>query len=75
MRDYVREPGALAPRPAQVGPDPHPEARPAATGAQGPAADPRGSLPENLETIRRQLARRAEAMREEGPLELDEDLV
>ena len=29
---------------------------------------PEGSLPEKLETMRRQLARRAEAMREEGPL-------
>jgi hypothetical protein len=36
---------------------------------------PEGSLPEKLETMRRQLALRAEAMREEGPLELDEDLV
>jgi membrane associated rhomboid family serine protease len=36
---------------------------------------PGGSLPEKLETLRRQLALRAEAMREEGPLELDEDLV
>ena len=35
---------------------------------------PEGSLPEKLEAIRRQLAARAEAMREEGPLELDEDL-
>jgi membrane associated rhomboid family serine protease len=36
---------------------------------------PDGSLPENLEAIRRQLSRRAEAMCEEGPLELDEDIV
>jgi membrane associated rhomboid family serine protease len=36
---------------------------------------PEGSLPEKLETMRRQLALRAEAMRDEGPLELDEDLV
>jgi hypothetical protein len=36
---------------------------------------PEGSLPEKLETMRRQLTLRAEAMREEGPLELDEDLV
>jgi membrane associated rhomboid family serine protease len=36
---------------------------------------PEGSLPVNLETIRLQLTRRAEAMREEGPLELDEDIV
>jgi membrane associated rhomboid family serine protease len=35
---------------------------------------PEGSLPDKLETIRRQLALRAEAMREEGELELDEDL-
>ena len=35
---------------------------------------PEGSLPEKLEAIRRQLARRAEALREEGHLELDEDL-
>jgi membrane associated rhomboid family serine protease len=34
-----------------------------------------GSLPENLEAMRTQLAHNAEAMREEGPLELDEDLV
>src|SRR5262249_12012005 len=36
---------------------------------------PAGSLPASLETIRMQLTRRAEAMREEGPLELDEDIV
>jgi hypothetical protein len=36
---------------------------------------PEGSLPENLETMRAQLSRHAEAMREEGPLELDEDVV
>jgi membrane associated rhomboid family serine protease len=36
---------------------------------------PEGSLPENLETMRAQLARHAEALREEGPLELDEDVV
>jgi membrane associated rhomboid family serine protease len=36
---------------------------------------PEGSLPQNLEAIRAQLARHAEAMREEGPLELDEDLL
>lgn len=35
---------------------------------------PDGSLPGNLETIRQQLAHRAETLREEGPLELDEDL-
>jgi membrane associated rhomboid family serine protease len=35
---------------------------------------PESSLPENLETIRSQLVRQAEAVREEGPLELDEDL-
>lgn len=34
---------------------------------------PEGSLPENLEAIRGQLMRHAEAKREEGPLELDED--
>jgi membrane associated rhomboid family serine protease len=34
-----------------------------------------GSLPENLESIRQQLLRHAEAVREEGPLELDEDFV
>jgi membrane associated rhomboid family serine protease len=36
---------------------------------------PDGSLPEKLETLRSQLTRRAETMREEGPLELDEDIV
>ena len=36
---------------------------------------PAGSLPGNLEAIRSQLARHAESLREEGPLELDEDLV
>ena len=36
---------------------------------------PEGSLPEKLEAMRSQLARHAEAMREEGPLELDEDIV
>lgn len=35
---------------------------------------PEGSLPESLETIRRQLARQAEAIQEDGPLELEEDL-
>lgn len=35
---------------------------------------PEGSLPEKLETIRRQLQRKAEAVREEGPLEIDEDV-
>ena len=35
---------------------------------------PEGSLPGNLEAIRSQLARHAESLREEGPLELDEDL-
>jgi membrane associated rhomboid family serine protease len=35
---------------------------------------PEGSLPENLESIRRQLARQAEAMQEEGPLELEDEL-
>lgn len=36
---------------------------------------PEGSLPGNLESIRAQLMRHAEAKRDEGPLELDEDLV
>ncbi|MHB1559180.1 MAG: rhomboid family intramembrane serine protease [Isosphaeraceae bacterium] len=35
---------------------------------------PEGSLPEKLETIRGQLQRKAEAVREDGPLEIDEDL-
>jgi hypothetical protein len=35
---------------------------------------PEGSLPEKLEAMRGQLVRHAEAMRDEGPLELDEDL-
>ena len=35
---------------------------------------PDGSLPASLETIRRQLARQAEAIQEDGPLELEEDL-
>jgi hypothetical protein len=33
-----------------------------------------GSLPASLESIRRQLARKAEAMQEEGPLELEDEL-
>jgi membrane associated rhomboid family serine protease len=35
---------------------------------------PEGSLPEALEAMRRQLARKAEAMREEGPLELEDEM-
>lgn len=35
---------------------------------------PEGALPEKLEAMRAQLARRAEAMSEEGPLEFEEDL-
>jgi membrane associated rhomboid family serine protease len=35
---------------------------------------PEGSLPESLETIRGQLARQAEAMQEDGPLELEDEL-
>jgi membrane associated rhomboid family serine protease len=35
---------------------------------------PEGSLPESLAAIRRQLARKAEAMQEEGPLELEDEL-
>jgi membrane associated rhomboid family serine protease len=35
---------------------------------------PDGSLTEALETIRRQLARQAEAMQEDGPLELEDEL-
>ncbi len=35
---------------------------------------PEGSLPDKLETIRRQLQRKAEALREEGPFEIDEDV-
>ncbi|MGP0062962.1 MAG: rhomboid family intramembrane serine protease [Isosphaeraceae bacterium] len=35
---------------------------------------PEGSLPESLETIRRQLAHQAEAMQEDGPLELEDEL-
>jgi hypothetical protein len=34
-----------------------------------------GSLPPDVETIRSCLARRAEALREEGDLELDEDIL
>lgn len=36
---------------------------------------PAGSLPDDLEAIRTRLVRHAEAMRDEGPLELDEDVV
>jgi hypothetical protein len=35
---------------------------------------PEGRLPESLETLRRKLARKAEAMQEEGPLELEDEL-
>ncbi len=35
---------------------------------------PANSLPESLESIRRQLARKAEAMQEDGPLELEDEL-
>jgi hypothetical protein len=35
---------------------------------------PEGALPESLETLRRKLARKAEAMQEEGPLELEDEL-
>ena len=34
---------------------------------------PEGSLPDSLEAMRRQLVRQAEAMQEEGPLELEEE--
>src|SRR5439155_24854882 len=35
---------------------------------------PEGSLPDALEAMRSQLARRAEAMQEEGPLELEDEM-
>ncbi len=35
---------------------------------------PEGSLPETLDSIRRQLARQAAAMQEEGPLELEDEI-
>ncbi len=76
MRDYLRERAEPSPRVrlklAQI--LIHKQRRPQ-QGLKVLGGIPEGSLPENLAAIRRQLARRAEAMREEGPLELDEDIV
>ena len=76
MRDYVRDLPRPSPRVllklAQV--LIHKQGRPQ-QGLKILAQVPAGSLPQDLEAIRLQLVRRAEVMREEGPLELDEDLV
>lgn len=76
MRDYLREVAEPSPRVrlklAQV--LIHKMGRPM-LGLKVLGKFPQGSLPGNLESIRLQLVRRAEAMREEGELELDEDIV
>jgi membrane associated rhomboid family serine protease len=74
MRDYLRELPEPAPRVrlklAQV--LIQKMERPA-QGLKVLGQIPAGSLPENLEAVRIRLVRRAEALREEGTLELDED--
>jgi hypothetical protein len=76
MRDYLREQAKPSPRVrlklAQI--LIHKQGRPQ-QGLKVLGSIPEGSLPSNLEEIRTRLAERAEAMREEGPLELDEDIV
>jgi hypothetical protein len=76
MRDYVRDVPRPSPRLllklAQI--LIRKQGRPQ-QGLKVLAQVPAGSLPQDLETIRVQLVRRAEVMRDEGPLELDEDLV
>ncbi len=76
MRDYLRELAAPSPRVrlklAQV--LIHKMGRPM-QGLKVLGQIPEASLPQNLEAIRLQLVRRAEVMREEGELELDEDVV
>jgi membrane associated rhomboid family serine protease len=76
MRDYIRELAEPSPRVrlklAQI--LMQKQGRPQqALKVLGQIRD--GSLPANLESIRQQLLRHAEAMREDGPLELDEDLL
>ncbi len=76
MRDYLRERAEPSPRVrlklAQV--LIQKMERPA-QGLKVLGPIPPGSLPENLEAVRIRLVRRAEALREEGTLELDDDAI